>query len=44
MRANEIGPIYRIPKSFYNMDGKKFLKNYLRDHKLQPPLMCPSLL
>ena len=36
-RASEVGPIQGIPKSFYKMDGKKFLKIYLRDHKLPTP-------
>ena len=37
-RASETEPLNGIPKSFYKLDGKKFLKNYLRDHKLPTPV------
>jgi len=37
-RASETEPLNGIPKNFYKMDGKKFLKDYLRDHKLPTPV------
>ena len=36
-KANEAEPLIGVPDSFYKMDGKKFLEEYLRDHKLPTP-------